>query len=380
MLPIRFARAFVLSLAGSSDKLMVHKETAMIVEVPILYSVEYKRPRSGTVRSADIASTHFVDIPEVLDAALVAEIDADGWLADDDGALPRHKVYHIDGEFWATTFVDDRGDRSREIVTTDTYKEAVRGPREAVLPGMPIIGSRPALWMKKGEHYYDSEEDIMAKVILSSKRDDACADAAARAADLRVFDGMVLRRASEPVYQTKWLGSDELYVRHRFLHQVIADQAHMASADYLHVWRLDQFDAMVERLEAIRVAANHSRLRAVEVHRPDLLSYDRWQLLTVSQFNRDLKNYRERHAFDEDSVERFSAFAALRDKGELADDASRESIAESIRLALRLHMALGISPDVHGPFDSSIRHHESMVEDDLRRSEQMDSIGTGFGL
>jgi len=341
----------------------------MIIEVPIVYDLEVFMPRTRKPRSVHITSVHPVEIKEEPNAILVAEINAEGWFKREDGTYPQHKVYMIDGEFWATTFKDDRGDEADIIVTTDLYEKAVN--EQSYIPEITVLGNKPQSWSVS---VFPSEKDVGARSIASSNKEAVITDIEKKAQDLRIADGMILRRASEPVYQFTWFYGNDPYLRQRFVHRVLQGQS--MSDDQRFLWGLNEFDQMLAQIRETHGNANGvlDELSAATVYRPDLLTWSHWQANVITSYNRAVKSYEDRHAFATDNIDQFSAFIALRDNGLLAENASEEEISHAMQLAMELRRTNGLAPDDDGIFSDALHQYQEMQANSRNQSFIMETI------
>lgn len=322
----------------------------MIIQVPFQYELQIRLPRHRHFMPVYVEDTHPLEIREIADAIHVARTPAFEY-----GDRTPTDYWFWDGSFWAVC--KDEG-REQQPVTLQTYVAA--GGRMAGAPA--LSGSSPPY---RGQ-VFASENDIPAKEIRGSQRDEEIAVLDQAALQVISVDGLVLRRASEPVIHASVenLNSGGHYV---YLDYEELDRAVSRRGKSL-IWRLDQYDRIM-RTHAAALDAEPSSRPAPEIFRPDLLTWDRERAMFWAEVDYDLKRYVER-GLGEVSIEEFAAYATLRDRLRAAENRS-ESDLEAVREAVLHLMSFAVDPGDPWPPFSGIR--KAIDEIDLARAEAMEA-------
>lgn len=316
----------------------------MIINVPYFYEMEVKLPRRGHPTTIQIADVHPVAFEQVDSPELVARILSETPKRAD------QEIVHHDGDFWTTLNVLAHA----SSVTEDAAKQALEAPKR-----------HPSFRLFEGERhhgipYYEDASEVVIREVLSSAKDETIRAIERAARDFIVVDGLVRRRMAEPVLEVRLESAGEGYRLEVQCVPVPETLSHPSS-----YWRLDDYDRMNASYQEL--FANYdlepTRLPRPEVHRPDLLEWNREREMLWAALDDELGRF-VKNDMPEAKKESLVAYADLRDLLRNGDRKSNGQAKEAYLLARTIRDAETNPASLDRvPFESCVRLGQDLSED-----------------
>jgi len=344
----------------------------MIVHVGFHYSMQVKLPRKIKATQVYVSDTIPVELHEPTDAALVVQLPSD---MDIPPLSDKDDIYFWDDKWWHPARHNYSGE-PRYRLRLEDHLGALRenGSSDSIVL-FQQHGRVPY-----GTQIHGSVEEVGAREICSSMRDDVIAGIQSRSNCYIVIDGVVMQQCSEPVITASMESMHQrrgffLYANYDFL----ANKQQHRRFDVQNTWRLDQFDKMIahhkQAMEGrsarrfakvgpdVEVSFDHG-LEPVNVLRPEFLTWDRERAWFWASFDNDMSIYAGGN-FSRSSVDEFTLYANLRDGAPLIDRKNEDAIERMIDLVLPLSRYLQACGDENyrDPFARTLEAYKAYEQE-----------------